>query len=55
MEEIKDEYNITKKMLKMAKNMTANTEWKNDTTKNQKFVALTTELVKMKNRLKNAE
>ena len=42
-------------MLKMAKNMTANGEFKTDTTKNQKVVALTTELVKMKNCLKNAD
>ena len=40
MEEITDEYGITKKMLKMAKNMTANGEWKTETTKNQKVVAL---------------
>ena len=54
-EEITDEYDITNKMLKIDKNMTANGEWKMDTTKNQKIVALTTELVKMKNILKNAE
>ena len=42
-------------MLKMAKNMTANWEWKTDTTKNQKVVSLTTELVKMNNCLKNVE
>ena len=39
----------------MAKNMTTNGEWKTDTTKNQKVVALTTELIKMKNCLKNAD
>ena len=42
-------------MLKIANNMTANWEWKTDTTKNQKVVSLTTELVKMKNCLKNVE
>ena len=55
MEDITDEYYITKKIIKMAKNMTVNGEWKTDMTKNQKVVALTTKLVKMKNRLKNAE
>ena len=55
MEEITDENNITKKILKMAKNMTSDGEWKADTTKNQKFVALNTELVKIINLLKNEE
>ena len=44
MEEITNEYVITKKMVKMAKNMIANREWKTDSTKNQKVVALTTEV-----------
>ena len=35
--------------------MIANVEWKTDTTRNQKVVALTTELVKIKNRHKNVE
>ena len=55
MEDITDEYDITKKMIKKAKNLTANGERKTDTTKNQKVVALTTELIKMKNCLKNAD
>ena len=40
MEEITDEYAITKKMVKMAKNMMANKEWKTNLTKNKKVVAL---------------
>ena len=38
-------------MVKMAKNMIANREWKTNSTKNQKVVALTTEVSALKKRL----
>ena len=58
MKEITEEYAITKKMVKMVKmamNMMANKEWKTNSTKNRKVVALTTEVSALKKRLSNTE
>ena len=55
MEEIKDGYEIAKNLVKLSNNMGANSEWKLNTTKNQKFIALTTKIGQIEGRLKSPE
>ena len=44
MEEIKDEYDIAKKLFKFSNNMGANSKCKLNTTKNQNAIALITKM-----------
>ena len=55
MDELTDPYEICKNIEKMAKNMNANKEFKSDTTKNQKIVALTSKVNNMFKRVQSAE
>ena len=55
MEEIDNPYEITKRVIKMAKNTKAKKEFKKGTTKHQKVVALTSEVGSLTSRLKTAE
>ena len=55
MDDFTDPYKICKKIENMSKNMNANKEFKSDTTKNQKIVALTSKGNNMCNRVQSAE
>ena len=55
MEEIKNEYDIAKNLVNFSKNMGANSKWKLNTTKNQKSIALTTNIGQLEGRLKSAK
>ena len=50
-DDITDEYDISKKLIKMAKNLVADKKWVIDTTKETKMIALTTEVQTLKDEI----